>query len=265
MGRRSPFTEQQKKFIADNYQHKSNKELTELLNARFGTNFGFRQVKGHKQRRGLTRTNLYYTEEQKNFVRQNAKGVRTEELTAMFNARFKTNVTVTKMLSLRYRLGARSGLIGSTGPNAGSFKKGHTPFNKGKRREEYVSKESIEKSRQTQFKPGHVPYNTRPVGSERLDADGYIRVKTAEPRTWTLKHRLIWEKEHGPIPKGQFVTFLDGNKLNCSIDNLYLITKAENALLMRHKLRYKHKELTRAGVLITKIITTAKRKAEGAG
>ena len=33
----------------------------------------------------------------------------------------------------------------------------------------------------TWFKKGHIPANYRPVGSERVNADGYIEVKVADP------------------------------------------------------------------------------------
>ena len=38
--------------------------------------------------------------------------------------------------------------------NKGNFKKGHIPFNKGKKMSEYISKESLKRIKQTQFKPG---------------------------------------------------------------------------------------------------------------
>lgn len=37
----------------------------------------------------------------------------------------------------------------------------------------------------------------------------------------------LWEQAHGPIPKGYNVQFKDGNSLNCTMDNLYLISKAK--------------------------------------
>ena len=35
-----------------------------------------------------------------------------------------------------------------------------------------------------------------------------------------LKQRWVWEQEHGPIPKGWKVVFLDGSKDNFALDNL---------------------------------------------
>ena len=45
---------------------------------------------------------------------------------------------------------------------------------------------------------------------------------------WRLLHRENWKKKHGKYPKnGQAIIFIDGNKLNCDISNLALITRQE--------------------------------------
>lgn len=49
----------------------------------------------------------------------------------------------------------------------------------------------------------------------------------AEPNKWKLKHRIIWEQVNGAIPKGHNVQFRNHNSLDCRIENLYLISKAE--------------------------------------
>jgi hypothetical protein len=59
-----------------------------------------------------------------------------------------------------------------------------------------------------------------PIGSEKLDSYGYIQVKVAEPKKWRLKHHLIWEMAHDPIPGNHNVYFIDGDKRNFRLDNL---------------------------------------------
>lgn len=119
----------------------------------------------------------------------------------------------------------RSGMMSANHPNtiAARFPKGHIPDNKGKK----VSQETYAKCKPTMFKKGHLPHNHRDVGSERINVDGYIEVKVAEPSTWMVKHRMIWEQANGPIPPGYNVQFKNHNPLDCRIDNLYLISKAE--------------------------------------
>lgn len=45
--------------------------------------------------------------------------------------------------------------------------------------------------------PPLIYVNTKPVGTERKRADGYIWVKIAEPNTWKEKHVLLYESVHG--------------------------------------------------------------------
>lgn len=97
------------------------------------------------------------------------------------------------------------------------------PMNKGKKF--YAGGRSI----QTQFKPGSVPINRRPVGSTRITRDGYIEIKTEEGMgKFSLLHREIWKQRHGSYPPaGTALLFKDGNKQNCTISNLEMVTRAE--------------------------------------
>lgn len=107
------------------------------------------------------------------------------------------------------------------------FPKGHTPMNKGCKQKDYLSANQIEKIKATQFKKGHTPANHKPVGYERINKDGYIEVKTAEPNVFKQKHRIVWEKHYGEIPRGYNIQFRDGDKRNVNIDNLYMISRAQ--------------------------------------
>lgn len=119
----------------------------------------------------------------------------------------------------------RSGMMSSSHPNvvACRFKAGHVPSNKGKK----MSPEIYTKVARTMFKKGNTPHNHREVGSERINKDGYIEVKVAEPSRWRCKHRVVWEQHNGEIPEGYNVQFKNGNPLDCRMDNLYLISRAE--------------------------------------
>ena len=118
-----------------------------------------------------------------------------------------------------------AGKLGTNHPNAVThrFKKGSVPPNKGKK----MSPEVYEKVKETMFKKGNSPVNHREVGSERINVDGYIEIKVAEPNRWKLKHRIIWEQVNGEIPKGYNVQFKNHNRQDCRIENLYLICRAD--------------------------------------
>ena len=119
----------------------------------------------------------------------------------------------------------RAGYEASKSPAsiARRFQNGSVPLNKGKK----VSPEIYAKMQPTMFKKGQTPVNHRDVGSERVNVDGYIEIKVAEPNRWRLKHRVIWEQVNGAIPKGYNVQFKNHNSQDCRIENLYLISKAE--------------------------------------
>lgn len=119
----------------------------------------------------------------------------------------------------------RSGMMSSNHPNviASRFQKGNVPFNKGRK----MSPEQYARCSATMFKKGGTPSNHREVGSERVNVDGYIEVKVAEPNKWRPKHRVVWEQHHGAIPRGCNVQFKDHNPLHCTIDNLYLISRTD--------------------------------------
>ena len=115
------------------------------------------------------------------------------------------------------------------------YQKGCIPANKGKK----MNPDTYTKCAGTMFKKGNMPANHRDVGSERINKDGYIEVKVAEPNKWKAKHRVIWEEANGPVEKGYNVQFKDGNRLNVSLDNLYLISrqrqlKEQNSLMARY-------------------------------
>ena len=130
-----------------------------------------------------------------------------------------------------------AGKLGTNHPNAVAhrFKKGSVPPNKGKK----MSPEVYEKVKETMFKKGNSPVNHREVGSERINVDGYIEIKVAEPNVWRLKHRIIWEQHNGVIPAGYNVQFKNRNTQDCRIENLYIISKSEqmrteNSLVARY-------------------------------
>lgn len=103
------------------------------------------------------------------------------------------------------------------------FARGHIPANKGKK----MPPETYAKVSATFFPKGQMPHNHRPVGSEGLRSDGYIWIKIAEPNKWVQKQRFIWMQHHGAIPKGYNVQFKNHDPQDLRIENLYLISRAD--------------------------------------
>ena len=100
------------------------------------------------------------------------------------------------------------------------FKKGMKSWNKGMKGLQIGGKE-------TQFKKGQTPHNTKPIG-HRSTRDGYLVEKTENG--FEFVHVLLYKQHHGEIPAGKFVRFIDGNLQNICIQNLMLIDRKAHML-----------------------------------
>lgn len=168
-----------------------------------------------------------WTDEEKRIVRDMYPDHFASEIAAMIGK------TVSGVQQMARSMGVRASKerVAETGrrtaqnPNsiASRFGKGHASWNNGKK----MDPEVYEKIKRTMFKKGHVSVNRRPIGSERVNVDGYVEVKVAEPNKWRLKHRVVWEEAHGPIPSGYNVQFKNGNTQDVRLENLFLISRAE--------------------------------------
>jgi len=113
------------------------------------------------------------------------------------------------------------------------YRKGHVPANKGLRRPGWARG----RMRETQFRKGQrssrAESRYQPIGTERITKDGYILRKVNDDlplqARWQLLQRLVWIEHHGPIPPSHAVCFRNGNKQDCRIENLELISRADLA------------------------------------
>ncbi len=179
-----------------------------------------------------------WSDEEKEYLKEVTPGHHYKEIQELINNKFNLELTVEQINGAigRYKL--------NTGFN-GQFKKGSIPANKGTK--------GLTSANRTSFKKGQTPVNYRPVGSERVNVEGYTEVKIADPNKWRLKHIVIWEKEKGPLPKGHAIIFGDGNRENLDIDNLILVTRRQLLILNRNRLIQKDTELTKIAVNIAKV------------
>lgn len=121
------------------------------------------------------------------FIRNNAQGKRWCELADLFNSTFGTDKTPRQIQSQAHDIGVRNGLMQKNKLGVGRY---------------------------------------RPVGSTRLDKDGYVVIKVADPCTWKRAQLVEWEKYHEPINiRTEMLLFLDGNRQNYHISNLYKIPR----------------------------------------
>lgn len=196
------------------------------------------------------KTRRRYTGEEIDFLRKNAPGRHYREIVEMFNRKFEYQIDTKKLRETLKNHKISTGL-------SGRFEKGITPHNKGKKFPGTGNK--------TTFRKGATPHNKMKVGEDAITTDGYIKTKIAEPDVWEYKHKLIWTEAHGPIPEKHSIIFADGNKLNLSIDNLLLVSKAELLMLNRKKLISENSELTKTGLNVVKVMNKVYKIKKGGG
>lgn len=257
-------------WMRENTPGRTTKELTLLINQqgfdkKYGMVFTESIIKGAKSRFGFksgTPTgnpkghSSKYPDGMTGYVESIAKGKSTAELVEAVNRKYGAGIIgIRQMKSYKRNHGINTGLTGQ-------FEPGHIPANKGKK----MSPEQYEKCKATMFHKGNVPANHMEVGEYTHTTDGYLVRKVQEYGTqrerFEIVHRAVWEKHNGPIPEGKIVSFLDGDKDNCEIENLVLIDNRENLELNRSSLRFSNAEFTKAGVAVAKMKVTVRRRKE---
>lgn len=238
------YTIKQLKFLARGYQRFRIPELTSVFNARFKTNASRVAIKStikstisnHSITCGRhpgfpVGYSRIFSKAEHRWLVKNYRNHSLKELHLFFNKRFHRRLRLTQIRVHLKNNGITSG-------RTGFFPKGNEPWNSG------TKGMGICKGNSGNFKKGNIPANRRPVGAERIDSkDGYILVKVRErnpytgtPTRFKKKHVVVWERIHGPVPKGSAIIFKDGNILNFSKRNLVCVTRSE--LLRLNQLHY---------------------------
>ena len=101
------------------------------------------------------------------------------------------------------------------------FKPGNRPWTLGMT--------GVRLSPSSEFKKGQAPVNVQEVGALRINSLGDIEIKIAEGKgQWLSLRRYVWQIAHGPIPDDMCIVPIDGDGHNTALENLRLLTRAEN-------------------------------------
>lgn len=253
-------------FIRENVAGHTTAELAAMTNAAFGTDFDTNKMKcyknNHKLKSGTPcglpkgQPTELYPAEVREYIHQHYKGTSYVAMAAQLKETFGRDYTPGQIMAYYKNHKLNSGLTGR-------FEKGHVPANKG--RKGYVAP-GAEKG---WFQNGGQPWNTMPVGTILKKQDGYLYKKINDRpgdwrHNWKQLHLILWEEAHGPIPKGCLVIFKDGDRQNCVLENLTLITQAENAVMNKQGLRYSSPDHVETGILIAKVKIAASKRKKGA-
>ena len=102
-----------------------------------------------------------------------------------------------------------------------------------------------------------------PIGAEYTNADGIVYIKVADNRgvynkrlpggyadggNWRKKAYHNWEKAYGSIPEGKRLIYLDSNKQNCDVSNLYFTDIKIQMRLGRNGWQSTNPDLTLAAI-----------------
>lgn len=219
-------------------------------------NHGIRRFEGmtHREMCAITTVHEHKFPELKDWLlAQDVTGTTHAVMLDRINAHFGWDMTMTQLKGYLNR-----NHLALWGKESGQFKKGH-PSTKGVK----MSAEQYRKCAKTMFKKGHRPKNSVPVGTIAVAKvtngrreELYYKKKIAEPNSWKLLHRLVWEEHNGPIPKNHVITFLDGDWKNCDISNLMCISRGANCRANQDGLRFEgNPELTKSGLLVSELKT----------
>jgi hypothetical protein len=260
------YTPKHIQFLKKNIKGRSYADMTRLFNKRFSLSVSLGKIKSlqrhHKLTNGLPhgRSERKYLDKHLNYLRKIAPGTPRKTILKMFNKKFGFHISSSALYSLCGKYKIRNGINSGI---AYGFKKGHVPFNKGKKG---CCAPGSEKG---WFKKGHRPAGWKPVGSERVTVDGYVEVKISDittpiaekrQRNWKMKHVIIWEKANGQVPKGHIVIFLDGNKLNFALNNLMMLSRQVHAVMCHMNWYTNDMETTKANCIMAQIKVKNEKK-----
>lgn len=159
-------------------------------------------MKNNDKRRKLHK----FSEDEIDFICENARNLSFYKVTQLFNDKFGLDIKSASIGRVAKRNGVNSSSTSKKLPNS------------------------------TMFTAGHKPYTIKPLGSEVLTYNGFIKIKVGDPNVWRYKHHLLYEKYNGiKLKKYDCVIFLDGNKNNFSKDNLFKISRSEQLIFNKLK------------------------------
>lgn len=206
------YTETHFDWIRNNFDlYSSSSAMAEAFERYFGTSMTDTRMRSLWKRLDLRRGNQHrYTREEDLWLSENANKIPYSKLSSVFNSKFNANVT-------------KNALQQHCALHLGIYSDNPTQFG------------------------NRVAWNKLPMGSETVDKrSGTILIKTETG--WINKARYIYGRTHGKIPQDHQVIFLDGNRQNFDIGNLYCIPTKYMILMNRNNWCTEHPEVTLAAI-----------------
>lgn len=202
------FSNEQMQWLKDNYYcYEYVRILTDVYNLTFGEKRTVDTIKHKCRSMGLSKGRLY-TEIMNKWLVDNINHYSRKELTEKFNKEFSQKRTED---CLKVHCNRELKLFFS---------------------------DDVERCRKTRSKSQQLPLGTE------TKRNGYIWVKVSDEcydssqkagyKNWKPKHHIVWEEHYGELPKDKMIIFLNQNKEDCTIENLYAVSDFVNAIMIRN-------------------------------
>lgn len=195
------------------------------------------------------------TEEQIAMLRSYA-GKKREEAANEFNDRFGCDVPLNTIKCWMKKLG-----IPATG--TGRFDGTQKPWAKGLSKEEFWARYS-EESKQRMIDAPRDANHTARVGDVHIKSGiPYICISDElgvpfDKRRAPLR-RVVWQKHYGDIPEDHMIIHLNGNQLDCRIENLAMVPKRYRPAILRY-MKSDHPDITRLAIRYCELDDEIRRK-----
>lgn len=269
--RKTIYPDEMLDFLRANIVGTRYRDLTDMFNDRFNTTMKEDSIK-RLCNEILGIKNMLcrdpYTPEMIAFLKENANGTPYKELTKIFNNKFSTDKTTDKIRAICQKHKIRNNIY--CNEEMITFLRDNI---KGKSWDEltkqFNAKFFVNKTKREIYRAcgnrGLFPHGfcsrseRQALGSEII-SDGYVYVKIKQPDVWIAKHRMIWERNNGPLPKGYCIIFADCNPRNFDKSNLIKVSRQELLYLNSHNLRFTNPEYTKVGINIIKVIIKTKER-----
>lgn len=241
------YTEEEKQYLRKNINKYTYRELADVFNLKFKTvvswesiaKFCNKQMKMYKNKAEY-KCQHNFSSREKQFLRDNINKYTYRQLTELFNAQFGTNLKEHSISDMCLkRMGVRR----------------DKPFKFSKGRKDFVY--------------------TCPIGTEsRIGDEVFVKVANNyhEGRTpskgsdsnWKRKQVLIYERAHGEISRGNLIIFLDKNRNNFNVDNLYCTTREVNFMMAKNRWYTTDREVTLVAIKWCELFYALKNDTKGA-
>lgn len=182
---------------------------------------------------GINSPKFRPTQAELDYVKKHFANTQTQLIADELGVRYGQVARLASKLGLKkseaFLSGAEGNRLNGTQGSANRFTKGHKTWNAGMKCPGLGGA--------TVFKKGQRPPNEMPIGSHRINPDGYVEFKYSdEPgpytKRWIPVHRKVWIEANGPVPDGMVVVFKPGMKTTdpdaITLDIVECITRSEN-------------------------------------